>query len=526
VRRVRGSEFSKASDPMEYISPARTATIEYIAFRYALRYGTVILGWAYLVSILFLSLRLMGPTLGLQVGAALVCVCLTIQIARCGIGASGPLLLFAMTMLVFVWGRPLISFGSERFDLRIIETLTSIPVTADGVRAYFDTLTATMAAFCAAILCFQFAGHQPRVLRGTAPAVFGEEARTIWRSMYLCGVAASLIESALYVRFYLSGATYYDLYTQSSGSVGFPGLSFVASFQFYGYLGILLTYYGDKSPRARKQRFVWTILFIVVSVLGLTRGARGEVFTQLLVGLWLYSFTSRTVLSIWKWALFGAGLAELSHLVETLRAGVAATTDTMPFGNVAKWFIYTQGLSGELVAVAATEFGIKLTNVRFVISPLLSPLRKLIDPSFGAQTEQNGQTSGLLSHELAFRTAPLAYLTGHGAGTSYIAECYCTIGIIGVLVATALLTWTVLQGPTLAPRSRSAMFVFSGCLPYILFVPRESLMLPVIPALKAAALLWLCRRLVEVYVRHRHRSNLFTSQVTLANNSDLHSGRR
>jgi hypothetical protein len=507
---------------MDCLSPVRTTNANAVACRSVLKRGAGPLVWTYIACMCDLFLRLMDPQQGIKAGAILVCVCLAIQVYRNGFRTSGPLLLFAGTMFLFVWGRPFISFSSDIFDLRIIEALTTdISVTEEGLQIYFGALIATMAAFCATILYFQLVARENADSKCSTNIALRSGGRTAWRYLFLCGVVANSIESALYVRYFLSGASYYDLYTQSAGSVGFPGLSLIASFQFYGYLGVLLTYIDDPSSKVTRHRLLWTIAFVLFSLIGLARGSRGEVFTQLLVGLWLYSFTGRKALSKWKWAILGVALFELSQLVGSLRSDDTAATEKLPINMILSWFVYSQGLSGQLVSLAANEFGVNPTNFRFVLSPLAAPVRRVIDPSFGAQTEQKGLSSGSLAHELAFRTSPSAYLAGHGIGSSYIAESYCALGVLGVLLATALLTWIVLHGPERSVRSRSVLFVFSGCLPYVLFTPRESFLFAVVPAIKSAVLLMFCEGVLEFHVRYRRYSNVHACNIAFGNNTNL-----
>jgi oligosaccharide repeat unit polymerase len=523
---LRRLVFRKLTDCMEYLNLIYAPRVTPITGRYVFDRGALFFIWAFLVCTFEFALHLMSPDRGIQVGAALVCACLVIQVKRAGVTASGPVLLFAVTLFLFVWARPLISFSSDDFDLKVIETLTDLSVTANGMQVYFGALIASMAAFSGTVLCFQFSNSVPIVPQRTdADKQFRESAWCIWRLFFLVGAAASCVQSALYVRYFLSGASYYDLYIQGPSAVGYPGLSLVASFLFYGYLGMLLVGHADPSHRTRRQRSIWTAAFVLLSLFGLARGSRGEIFTQLLVGLWMYSFTSGHTISIKKAGICGAVLYWLSQLVGAVRAGTSGE-QAISLGKAIAWFVYTQGLSGELVAPAAKEFGVGATNLRFIFSPLLAPLRRLFDPSFGAQTVQNGQSSGLLAHELAFRSAPSAYLMGQGMGSSYIAECYCALGVIGVIAGTAILAWIVLCGPRQSLRSRSALFVFSGCLPYILFVPRESFVFPLIPALKALVLLMICRRLSNFYVYYSRRSNVYPGTPACANDTDLHSERR
>lgn len=500
-------------DRQERSRPRRIFTRGAIAFLWVVLSG----------SLLFLS-RMVSQWHALELGAATVCLCLVVQIWRKGIAESGPLLLFAATMFVFAWARPLIALTSGAFDLRVIEVLNGIPVSAEGLRVYFAVLEASMVAFCASVVCWQLPKRNDRSHFHQQTRAFTVDALFTWQGLFLVGAAASFLQSILYLRYFLNGGSYYDLYTKGADAVGFPGLSFLASLLFYGYLGILLTLWGRTSPALARRRWAWTIIFLLLSIFGLTRGSRGEVFTQLLAGVWLFSLTRGKAISLRAWGVIGAVLFVLAQLVSDVRAGHLAGRGGQLLLSAVLWFVYTQGLSGELVAPAHAQFGLSPDNIRFLFSPLLGPFRRLLDPSFGSQTVQYGQSSGLLSHELAFRISPTLYLQGHAAGSSYLAETYCSMGLAGVMLATALLVWLVLWGPGLARRSRAALFLFSASLPYILFVPRESLVFPLMPCLKAFAFLFICRRLGSIYVYYRRGADVQPRSAPGSHDPDLSPG--
>ncbi len=463
--------------------------------------------WSFIVLVLISGGYLLQPQDALVAEGVITAICLTFYIRQNGLAQSGPTLLFATTMAVFVWARPLIALSSPEFNLRFIEALGGVSVSQEGLQVYYAVLITSMAAFSATLLsCMLPSRANLNVYRPNEVAFSGSDLFT-WQFFFLVGAIASFLQSVLYLRYFLTGGSYYDLYIGGADAVGFPGLSFAASLLFYGYLGILLSLTDDQSSGASKRRWRWTMLFIGLSIFGLARGSRGEVFTQLLAGLWLFSFTRNRAVSLKGWVFFGAGLFALSQLVGALRQGDAAQSDNL-LTKALEWFVYTQGLSGELVAVASENFGVGPSNLRFIFSPLLAPLRRIFDPQYGIQTASHGVSSGLLADVLAFRLAPDYYLAGHGAGSSYLAETYCALGLLGVLAGTAFLTWIVLRGPQLSTRSQSALFVFAGSLPYILFTPRESMVFAIVPALKAIALLIVCRRLQKSLYLLRLQTNL------------------
>jgi len=460
-------------------------------------------------------------------GATLVVLALVIQVRRNQQSSSGPLALLAATLFLFVWARPLIAFTSDDFNIRTIELFSGIPVSAHGQAVYFAAELCSMVAFSITIFCFQIPTRKStRSVILKASYTFFPNAPDIWILLMTIGAIFSFVQTALFLRYFLQGGSYVELYLLGPDAIEYPGLSFLSSLLFYGYIGFLLASQNGERNRTLRVRRFWTCAFIVLSLLSLARGTRGEVFTQLLTGLWLFSFTGKKLFSIRIWLVAGVLLFLLSETVSNLRTGSEVKLGSIDLSNAVKWFVFSQGVSGELVAVADEAFGVGLSNTRFLVAPLLGPVRRIIDPSFGTQSVHYGEMSGLLSHELSFRVAPEYYLAGRATGSSYIAETYCAFGLIGIVAATTLLAWYVLNGPQLAQSSLSLFFIFSGSLPYVLFVPRDSLALPVIAALKALLILVVCWKLRSLYVHYGHSAHLQSRSTFESNYSKLHSGGR
>lgn len=456
--------------------------------RYPLGRSATLIAFLLIASGVFIvSLALPGPS-AIIFNAAIILAVLILQVRRLGVELSGPLLLFTLTMFVFVWARPLIAFSSNIFDLRYIAVLSGIQVSSLELKIYYSSIVASMVGFSITVLALQLSTNKPKRLTGIRS--FSSRYLQAWSVTFWLGAASSLVQTIFYIRYYLNGGTYYQLYVQGHNSVGIPGISLISSLMFYGYVGLLLTTRKNGEISARNRRKIWSGVFVVLTLLDVTHGARGGAFTQLLVGVWLKSFTASDRIRIRTWLISGTGLFLVSQAVSTIRSGSMELFGSKTILKIVEWFLYVQGLSGELVAPASHLFGVKLENIRFIIFPLLAPVRKILDPSFGQQTVQAGQSSGLLAQELAYRVAPQYFLAGHGAGSSYIAETYCVFGIVGVFLATALLTWLVSRGPLLINRSCTGLFIFSSCLPFILFMPRESLFFFVVPGLKSFLILF------------------------------------
>ena len=454
----------------------------------------------------FMLLLGLLPAAGqLTAGATLVIATVLLHVRRNHHSRSGPLVLLAATLFLFMWARPLVAFTSEDFNLRVIELFSGIPVSEHGQSVYFASELASMVAFSVTVICFQLPTRKSTRL-GIQPAStsYFANAPGIWIILMKIGLVASIVQIVLYLKYFLSGGSYVGLYILGPDAIEFPGLSTLSSFVFYGYIGFLLASYHRLDYRTVRSRQIWTSFFIFLSLVNLAKGARGEVLTQLLAGLWLFSFTGKRSISLRTWLISGVLLFLLSEAVGDLRVGGELPFASIPLYKVAEWFVYSQGVSGELVAAADDKFGVNLSNTRFLVAPLLGPIQRIFDPNWGKQSVRYGESSGLLSHELSFRVAPDYYLAGRGTGSSYIAESYCSLGLIGILISTSLITWYVMNGPHLLKRSLASFFLFSASLPYVLFVPRDSLGLPVVSTFKAFLILLVCWKLRSLYVRYGH----------------------
>lgn len=438
-----------------------------------------------LMSILVL-VTFLAEKQALLISVLLVIISLAVSLRCSEPGVSTPAVLFALTCFTFIWARPLIAMSGSGFDITWIELFDGIPVSSAALHIYIRAVVVSMVVFASTLLCVCFGKSPTRFRR----CVLVQTVRTVrtrslafWRYCFYLGAVFSVIQAFLYIRYFASGGSYYDLYLLGRDPVGFPGLSFLTSLLFFGYLGILS--FSD-SPQSLSPR--WVAAFVFLSFLLLARGTRGEVFTQVLVAVWLYFFCKRKTVAIRGWLFLGSVLVVLAELVGHLREGVVAA-GSQSASTILKWFVFSQGVSGELIAPAYEHFGVRLANIRFVVMPLLAPLHRVFDPAYGIQSAQSGMASGLLSDELTFRVARSFYLSGHGSGSSYLAEAFCAFGIVGVILSTAAITWLVRSAPLYARQSNNVQFVFAGMLPYVLFLPRESLVFFVVPGLKAAAML-------------------------------------
>lgn len=412
-------------------------------------------------------------------------------------------MLLFVTCFVFIWGRAIIGTIDSTFDLSIFELQNAVDVSNIGQKIYLEAVFASMVTFLFALLYLSKSRNFDANQKSIAQYNRNSSNLISWKLLFSIGVLFSLLQAAFFLNYFLSGGSYYEIFILGKDAIGFPGLSVLASLLFVGYVGILV--FSDSQDNKIN---IYVLIFILVSLLQLVKGSRGEIFSQILVGVWLYYFYLKRSPRLLHLTIAFLSLVILAEFVSFFRSDdLAQLANSKDILLKLKWFIYSQGASGELVGVITDYFEVGLSSFRFILSPLLNPFRRIFDPEFGEQTVEYGESSGLLSHEISWRLSPSLYLSGHGVGSSYIAESYLTMGLIGVIAATSLIIYLVSNPRGIWRRSRSRFFVFSCTLPYILFTPRESLVFFVVPAIKSFAMLFIVN-LFYAKFSYRRYSNL------------------
>ena len=112
------------------------------------------------------------------------------------------------------------------------------------------------------------------------------------------------------------------------------------------------------------------MLFYTLSLAQLVRGNRGEVLSQIVVATWVLYYIRGKSINIIKIVAFGMLMIILSEFISFWRAGVNASLaeEIGPVQQI-KWFLYTQGVSGQLVAIAV-DYSIGDDPFRYIIFPL------------------------------------------------------------------------------------------------------------------------------------------------------------
>jgi hypothetical protein len=411
---------------------------------------------------------------------------------------SFPVYILLASMFIFNWAKPALQPVYEIIELGATGVLSGGEMTLlnqDAVDVVINAAFACSSSFLIVLLFAQNKQLGPSAPGGQCIPVSGSKTARWLRLLFALGCAGSLVESGLYGIHYLRDGNYFDIYRVGEYAITPFGLASVASLAFLSFIGLATL--TELSPSRRQ---LYTVAFVVVTLLQLLKGARGEPLLQLVAAAWALLVTGSDRRIVVRAVCLGAALFLIAETVSELRTrtfgdGRHGAGDRVSLID----FIIGQGVSGQIVGLANQSIPESKQDARYLLGPIMNPVRRIIDPTFGSQTKEYGEASNLLAHELSYNIDPEAYLSGRGVGSSFVAEWFLALGYTGAVVGTVLLVFLVITGSQSAMHNRHVLFLLSCTLPYLWFTARESFVFALIPAFKAWLLL--------VFIRYNERSN-------------------
>lgn len=453
--------------------------------------------------------------LGLVSGLiGLMYVLTIIWFLRSSFAYSGPLILFVITLGVFITWRPFWASITSRDDLASWGVLSQGPIGNAGMAVY----TSAVGSVALTIVCFiaflLFTRKNQSGFQNLSLTV-EEPAKVVWQCFFLVGACATAVRAVAG-----AGANYFESYINKPLLLQIPGLNTAASFLFLSFVWLVL--FGGFQGR---KRLVLLLVFILCSAPSLLLGSRGEVFCQWLVAAWLIGLAMNKRPSLMLTGLLFFSLAYLAEAVSTLRSNekplhLQWDQPALLVGE----FLYWQGVSGQIVGSAVETLPEPNHSASYLLSPLANPIRRLTDTSFGTQSGDLAVGSGLLGHELAYALNSDEYFQGKGVGSSYIAESYLAAGLLGVVIATGCLIAISVAVPSLINYRQSFFFAACCATPYIIFTPRESFFFWIIPVIKA----WFIYCFVNLFsnaLRNRSYTHIQQKPFTSSNAANLPAAR-
>lgn len=407
--------------------------------------------------------------IAMQVDILFLCViCLWVAmiiVAVSKIEQRAMLFLFSITFFVFLLGREFLqqffSYQYETFENKITEhTHLCLLLALAGIAvAYWITKRKSTDIVC---------------------SVEGENGMVQKVSRFTYFVV--LIPAVIY-RFYTV------FYVQSHGYA-----AYYTDFQMLLNENILLSIFGKldymvspcvciylASMPSKKEFYSTAALYAMYLTLTLGAGARGPfllgVFFLLFYILYRAAATpaegwfkrSYLVLCGAFFVFFALG-AYFSGLIRDEASGETGLLD----GIIG--FIYSQGVS---INVLKRGFIFKdqipdgyLYSMNFMRSGFIARLFNI--PIYTGNSVETALYGGNFAHALSYLFMPESYLSGHGTGTSYVAELYHDFGYIGVFLGSILYGWLSAKTDTYKPGMlirRSCMFIM---ITQLLWAPRGS----------------------------------------------------
>jgi oligosaccharide repeat unit polymerase len=223
----------------------------------------------------------------------------------------------------------------------------------------------------------------------------------------------------------------------------------------------------------KKELKLPVVIFGGLLLLSLGIGLRGTVFTQIFV-LIAY-FGLRSMMNKKLLGVIVLGVIVLSQVVGQIRA--QKDVSSLKSQTMVEKFLQSQGTSIMVVGLSVQEKE-KLENVS-ILSPLFytanySFIAKMLNQSPPkGQGEEFISTTKSLDATLAYNANKAAYLSGHGLGTSMIAEFYVWGSFLGVILGCFVCLYFIVYIFERYKYSISGMFLLLYILPSFFFWPRS-----------------------------------------------------
>ncbi|UNC93563.1 O-antigen polysaccharide polymerase Wzy [Candidatus Contubernalis alkaliaceticus] len=250
-------------------------------------------------------------------------------------------------------------------------------------------------------------------------------------------------------------------------------------YRLLGYVSrsYIYLFYVFLSSHPTKANFKKTAgLFILITLLDMLAGKRGEAMILLLIVLW-YNFNfyngkiklNQIILAIGSVVVF-------SQLTLMLRSGfsnISFLDGFLSFFELNGMSIYVLGYVVELRGLFVNE------GLPYFLSPIYDLFLRILGNSavfYQGNTLELLESTNYLGRQLTYFINPGAYLNGHGTGTSYIAEFYDFGGLVGVAGLSFLVIVFVLNLENMMHKNRFYFMVFLAVLYRFIYMPRDSLL--------------------------------------------------
>ncbi len=290
-------------------------------------------------------------------------------------------------------------------------------------------------------IVFLYLGYKFSVFKPAENVFFISESylksiRIVARVLFWITLPAA-VYMQVHVVFVRSSLSYTDGYLIN---VYVPTIVKIGYYLFTTFTLILLA----TKPQKGELWFVLIVFIVFEGGIQLMQGRRAFFATSLLFIIWyLMKYRRRIRISrkmVIRFAALAFALVVLFFIIEVYRDGDSFSSQSISY--IVSSFLISTGGSDSVIANTIMRYdAFPKPGVLYLIDPIIH------NPIVNILTGKNGINQGpdylssfnSFPHWISYLTEPSLYYSGHGMGSSYLAELYLAFGIAGVLVVSIFL---------------------------------------------------------------------------------------
>lgn len=214
---------------------------------------------------------------------------------------------------------------------------------------------------------------------------------------------------------------------------------------YYLYSTVVLMYLALK-PSKKQMYFVLITYLVIEGGLQMFQGRRALFASTLLFIIWY--LVKYYKIKKFNFKLFFRAIAVFTVLVVLLIVVEQArdnATGSFSLKLISRFLISTGGSDSVIANTIYRVDSFPASGLTYLLDPLINnPIANiLLGKSSSAQGMTYLQQHNSFSHWISYMTDSSLYLSGHGMGSSYLAEVWLSFGIIGVSVASVFIGWVI-----------------------------------------------------------------------------------
>lgn len=205
---------------------------------------------------------------------------------------------------------------------------------------------------------------------------------------------------------------------------------------------------------SKKNSIVPILLYLLEGLIAAIGGRRSNLMLNILI-IFIYYLTRNEVAKDYKEKWFKKleifmcitilpVLVSVMTIIGNIRADYSKNSTSNGIINNIMEFFYSQGVSANLIGYTEVYRNLLPKGKVYTLGPLMEFINNSIMRRLNGLSELTGQsveraTSGFLySQALPYLIMPIAYLNGHGYGSSFVAENFVDLSYSGVLIGSLL----------------------------------------------------------------------------------------